>query len=167
MLLGVDIGATRTKLGLLNPSTVELKEQTVVDTPQGATTEEFLAWVQETLQNFLRGTTLVEALGVGIAGFVTYEGIVEHSPNMPALQQLPFRAWLSALFPFPIVVDNDANVAAWAEYRVGAARDVTDCLYITLGTGVGGALIVGGKLWRGVHGGAGDVGHMVVDITAS
>ncbi len=166
MVLGVDIGATRTKLGLVRLQDAQLVWRQIVPTPREATAEAFLAWLQRTIREALQGA-VVEGIGIGIAGFVDPEGTLVHSPNMPQLQQLPLQRWLGEHFPFPVVVDNDANVAAWAEYRLGAAQDVSECLYVTVGTGVGGALILGGRLWRGVHGGAGEIGHVVVDLTAS
>lgn len=166
MVLGVDIGATRTKLGLVRLDGAQLVWRQIVPTPHEAAPEAFLAWLQRTIHEALQGAT-IDGIGVGVAGFVGPEGTLVHAPNMPLLQQLPLQSWLGERFPFPVVVDNDANVAAWAEYRLGAARDVSECLYVTVGTGVGGALILGGRLWRGVHGGAGEIGHIVVDLTAS
>lgn len=167
MILGVDIGATRTKLALVELETLQLRTQRIVPTPSHASASDFLPWLRGHIEELSRHQG-VERVGVGIAGFVTYEGIVVHSPNMPALQQLPLQEWLYRELSVPVVVENDANAAAWAEYRAGAARGAADdFFFLTLGTGVGGALILGGRLWRGVHGGAGEIGHMVVDITAS
>ncbi|GBD06656.1 N-acetyl-D-glucosamine kinase [bacterium HR21] len=166
MILGADVGATRTKLAVVEPETLQLQERMVMPTPAGTSAHDFMLWLRESIEGLVRQHR-VECVGIGIAGFVTYEGVLVHSPNMPALQQLPLQEWLSAELALPVVVENDANAAAWAEHRAGAARGISDALYITLGTGVGGALILGGKLWRGAHGGAGEFGHMVVDITAS
>ncbi|MEN3026204.1 MAG: ROK family protein [Chlorobiota bacterium] len=164
--LGIDIGATRTKLAVVETDTAEIQWSSIVSTPQFAEGDAFLDWLEQLLRATLREQD-VERIGVGVAGFVEYGGSVVHSPNIPALRQIPLQTWLQQRFRLPVRVDNDANVAAWAEYRAGVARDVTDFLYVTLGTGVGGALVLGGRLWRGVHGGAGEIGHMVVDLTAS
>ncbi len=167
MTLGIDIGATRTKFGLVRAGgEPELLWRQIVATPHTATAGEFLEWLQRAIHESVQGAA-VTGIGVGIAGFVTSEGVLVHSPNLPSLQQLPLQAWLQERFSYPVIVDNDANVAAWAEYRLGAAQDVLSCLYVTVGTGVGGALILNGQLWRGVYGGAGEIGHMIVDITAT
>jgi|LJSS01.1.fsa_nt_gb glucokinase len=166
MVLGIDIGGTRTKLGLVNPATGELLERWLVATPRLDSAAAFLQWLEQEIRRVLQGSSLA-GMGVGIAGFVTKEGVLVHSPNIPILRNVPLQAWLAERFPCPVVVDNDANVAAWAEYRLGAACDVTECLYVTIGTGVGGAIILNGQLWRGTHGGAGELGHLVVDVTAS
>jgi len=166
MVLGIDIGATRTKVGVVDPSRLQLVWSSIVPTVSATSGEEFLTWLERCIRDSVRDRAIA-GIGVGIAGFVTYDGLVVHSPNIPVIERLPLQAWLRERFPGHVYVDNDANVAAWAEYRAGAGQGVSELLYVTVGTGVGGGVILGGRIWRGTRGGAGEIGHMIVDITAS
>ena len=105
----------------------------------------------------------VTAIGVGAAGMVGRDGVVRYSPNVHAFSDTPVRADLEAALGLPVVVDNDANVAAYAEVRVGAARGCDHALVITLGTGIGGGIVVDGKVLRGANGFAAEVGHFQID----
>ena len=84
------------------------------------------------------------------------------SPNLP-LRQAPLVDMLQKRLDLPVTIENDANAAAIAEHRVGAAVGMHHVVVLTLGTGIGGALILDGKLYRGAHGGAGEIGHTVVE----
>lgn len=104
------------------------------------------------------------AIGVGVPGLVDVAGVLRFAPNLPGVVDLDVRAALLARFPEAAVrVDNDATCAGWAEACVGAARGATDAVLVTLGTGIGGGVIANGRLVRGAHGFAGEIGHMVVD----
>jgi glucokinase len=103
------------------------------------------------------------AVGVGAAGLVDREGGVQYAPNIPAFRRTPLRKELEAATGLPVVVDNDANAAAWGEVMHGAAKDVLYALMITLGTGIGGGIIARGRVIRGAHGFAAEVGHFQID----
>ena len=103
------------------------------------------------------------AVGVGAAGMVDRYGVVQYSPNVHAFDASPVRSDLEERIMLPVAVDNDANVAALAEARLGAARGCTHALVITLGTGIGGGIIVDGEVMRGAHGFAAEVGHFQID----
>ncbi|MBJ7282450.1 MAG: ROK family protein [Acidimicrobiia bacterium] len=103
------------------------------------------------------------AVGVGAAGMVDRNGVVAYSPNVHAFADSPVRSDLEERLSLPIAVDNDANVAALAEARLGAARGCAHALVITLGTGIGGGVIVNGEVLRGAHGFAAEVGHFQID----
>ncbi len=101
-------------------------------------------------------------LGVGIAGYIDHErGVVTESPNLP-LRDLPLRDLLGRETGLPTVVDNDANCAALAENRLGAGRGCRHQVHLTLGTGIGGGIIIGGELYRGASGSAAELGHIIV-----
>ena len=103
----------------------------------------------------------MEAVGIGAAGWVDNDqAVVRFSPHL-AWRSEPLRARLSGRIDIPLIVDNDANAAAWAEYRFGAGRGSSVMVCITLGTGIGGGLVIGGKLFRGSYGMAGEWGHMI------
>lgn len=103
------------------------------------------------------------AVGVAAAGFIdAAQSVVYYAPNINWRSE-PFRDRLAARLPgLDITIDNDANAAGWAEYRFGAGRGTTDMTMLTIGTGVGGAIVTGGRLLRGGFGAAGEIGHLRV-----
>lgn len=106
----------------------------------------------------------VMAAGLGVPGRVLpEEGLVAVSPNVPALNACPLVPSLKPLLPWPLVLENDANLFALGEHWLGAGQGYEHMLGITLGTGVGGGLILEGNLWAGTAGTAGEVGHFTVD----
>jgi glucokinase len=105
----------------------------------------------------------VEAVGFGIPALVRPRtGSVMVSNHLP-LDGLPFRALMSERLDLPVAVDNDTNVAILAEHRAGAARGADEAIMLTLGTGIGGGLLFGGRVYHGSAGAAGELGHIVVD----
>lgn len=160
--IGIDIGGTKIAGGLVDLHGRVLRTvrhdtpaQTVV-----AVAETILRTVVELRASADQdGLGSVQAVGVGAAGWISADrSRVLFSPHL-AWRDTPLRDDLAARLDLPVWVDNDANAAAWAEYRFGAARghDVVAC--VTLGTGIGGGLIAGGRLWRGAYGVAGEWGH--------
>ncbi|WP_374687233.1 ROK family protein [Promineifilum sp.] len=104
------------------------------------------------------------AIGVSFGGPVDYAtGVVRLSHHVRGWEAMPLRERLAVEFGCPVAVDNDANVAALGEHRLGAGRGVNDMLYVTVSTGVGGGWILGGRPWRGHEGMAGEIGHTVAD----
>lgn len=102
-------------------------------------------------------------IGVGAAGMVSHDGRVLYSPNLPTVLDAPLRQALVDATHDRVVVDNDANVAARGEIAYGAAAGVAHVLFVTLGTGIGGAMLLGGELYRGAHGFGAEIGHMMVE----
>jgi glucokinase len=84
------------------------------------------------------------------------------APNV-AWREFPLRDRIAGAVGLPTLVDNDANVAAWGEFRFGAGRGSIDMLLVTVGTGIGGGIVGGGRLFRGAHGFAGEIGHIIVE----
>jgi glucokinase len=159
--LGIDIGGTKVAGGLVSP------DGAVLDTARRATpgssvseTEDAIAAVVEELAGRHAGP--VVGVGVGAAGWFDRTGdTVLFSPHL-AWRNSSLRKDLEGRLQLPLWVGNDADAAAWAEYRYGAARGATLALMITLGTGIGGGIVVDGRLQRGAHGVAGEWGHMRV-----
>jgi glucokinase len=103
------------------------------------------------------------SVGVGAAGMVEFEvGALRFSPNLP-LRDVPIRSLIEERSGLRCVVDNDANAAGWAEYRFGAARGHRHVLLVTVGTGIGGAIVMDGQVYRGAHGFASEIGHIIVE----
>lgn len=107
-------------------------------------------------------------IGVGVPGFILMEeGIITDSPNLPTMKDFPMRDLLSEMVDAPVILENDANAAALGEKWMGAGRDVNDMVLLTLGTGVGGGIILGGKIWHGMAGMGAEVGHITVNAAGN
>jgi glucokinase len=156
--IGIDLGGTKMSAGLVDESGSVLEKATVArPLDQAGMEEEPLDLAAQLIRPD------VIAIGLGAAGLLRWpEGRLAWGPNVVG-SDLPFKELLQGRFGLPTVVDNDANLAALAESRVGAARGYQDVLLVTLGTGIGGGIVTGGKIYRG-RSFAGEVGHMVVDV---
>ena len=165
--VGVDLGGTKLAARALDPAApAEVLGETRVDTPRGA--EAIAEAVAAAVQTVATTAAVAErggiaAIGVGVAGLVDREAVLRVAPNLTGVRDLALAPVLRARFGVPVVVDNDANCATWAELRAGAARGARDAVLVTLGTGIGGGIVAGGRLQRGAHGFAGEPGHMLVD----
>jgi len=154
---GVDVGGTKVAVGVVDAQGTILarRRRASVANKPGEVEKVIAALVGE-----LAREHPIEAVGVGAAGFVDEtRSVVRFAPNLGWREQ-PVRAQLEALLGLPVVVENDANAAAWGEYRFGAAREHRDVALITVGTGIGGGLVADGALYRGGSGLAGEVGHL-------
>jgi glucokinase len=160
--IGVDIGGTRTKAGIVDESGSQLAELEMPTDPS-AGTKSILTAVEELLRRAEQMSVGVEAVGIGAAGFVSSAtGSVTLAPNLVYDDPEIANAVYSRT-GLPVVVDNDANAAAWGERSFGTAQGCDDIVLLTLGTGVGSGLISNGRLVRGATGAAGEFGHTVVD----
>ncbi|HEV7760829.1 MAG TPA: ROK family protein [Acidimicrobiales bacterium] len=162
--VGVDIGGTKI-LGVVidraEPRTVRAEHR--VPTPDGAANVlDAIAGVVRTLDAG-EAAGSVTSVGVGIAGLVTREGVLRVAPNLAELRDVAVKSELEQRVALPVTVDNDATCAAWGEHQAGAALGYPDALFVALGTGIGAGIVAGGDIERGVHGFAGEAGHMVVD----
>jgi glucokinase len=123
----------------------------------------FSEFCLQLLDDAEQGGLQVKGLGLGAPGIVTPAGLICASPNLKFLENFSFAAYLHDRLQVPIKVVNDASAVALGEAAFGAGRDFADFLVITLGTGVGGGLILRGHLWQGTDGAAGEVGHIAVE----
>jgi glucokinase len=162
---GVDLGGTHLRVGLVDDDgrIVGRVRTNTPDTFDGII--EVISSAIASLRDDAVGGHAddARALGVGAAGMVDRDGVIHYSPNVPAFIGAPVKARLESALDLPVIVDNDANVAALAEVEHGAARGCRDALVITLGTGVGGGIVSGGRILRGAHGFGGEVGHFQID----
>lgn len=159
LAVGIDIGGTNVKAGVVDPDG-RVVEWTRSETPssQPAAVEDLVADIVAELS---RRHPIV-AVGVGAAGFIdASKSTVLFSPHL-AWRNEPLREAILRRVGLPTSIDNDANCAAWAEARFGAAQNESDLVCLTLGTGIGGGLVLGGELFRGHFGLAGEFGHMQV-----
>jgi glucokinase len=110
------------------------------------------------------GSFALQGIGIGVPGIIDLKtGMLRESPNLPGWAETPVRAEIERLLGTRVILENDANVAALGEKWLGAARDVDDMAMLTLGTGVGGGIVLKGRIWHGMTGMAGEFGHMTVE----
>jgi glucokinase len=155
--VGVDVGGTKISAGLVDErGNLVARDRT--ESP--ATDPAAIVHAIGKLVHSLAGSEEVEAIGVCAAGFVDKQrATVVFAPNL-AWRNEPLKARLESELHLPVVVENDANAAAWGEFTFGAGEDVEDLLMLTIGTGVGGGVVIDGELVRGGFGMGGEVGHI-------
>jgi glucokinase len=158
--IGVDLGGTNLRVAVVDAA------GTILDEEHSPTPKDWPSLVDalaDAVGQFLKDDDEIGAVGMGAAGLVDREGTVHYAPNIPMLVDAPLGGELATRLAVPVIVDNDANVAAWGEVCHGAAKGARDALVITLGTGVGGGIVLDGRIYRGAHGFAAEVGHWQVD----
>ncbi len=161
--LGIDIGGTNIKAALVSSegAVVDFRSMPWSGRAAGDAVD-VVSTLTQNLTSANEGHEIV-ACGVGSAGLVdTAAGVVRLSPNLPEWRDVELRRMVAEALGLPTIIGNDANAAAYGEFAAGAARGATNAVVLTLGTGIGGGLILEGKLYRG-GGFAGEVGHMTVD----
>ena len=175
-VIGVDIGGTKVAAALVRGRLPEpgARTRAEVETPEmvdrftaltdATSAEACLRGVEACIADLEHGSDGVEGIGVGVASMVDFAGgrVVE-SVNLP-LADVPLRDHLEQRFGVPVVIDNDATGACIGEHLYGAGVGARDMLMITLGTGVGGGIISGGRPLRGVSGAAAEIGHIIIDV---
>ncbi len=161
LTVGVDIGGTKVAAGVVTPQG-QLLECVKADTPHLSQSPQVVEdTITELVQPLMRRHEIY-AVGIGAAGFVdSARSSVLFAPHL-SWRNEPLREVMSQRLRVPVVVENDANAAAWAEWRFGAGRGEGHLVCVTLGTGIGGGVLVDGALQRGRYGVAGEFGHMQV-----
>ncbi|HEY3240037.1 MAG TPA: ROK family protein [Acidimicrobiia bacterium] len=160
LTIGVDLGGTKV-LGVVADGAGAVVAETL--RPSGDGAEAVLAGLAAVVAELAVAVPAAEAVGVGVAGMVDYEGVVRYAPNIPGIEGLEVATRLEKACRLPVAVDNDANVAALGEVLHGAARGHSEVLLVTLGTGIGGGIVTAGRLLRGGHGYAAEIGHFTID----
>ncbi len=163
--IGIDVGGTNLVAGLVNEKGRILdKVSHPVDkemTPE-ALCAELARLSQKVCEMGAVEYGEIEAVGVGLPGLVDNRtGVVVQTPNM-AFKNTPFREWFQRVWDVPVFLGNDANCAAAGEYWAGAAKGCDPAVVVTLGTGIGGGMVVGGKLFTGFANSGMEVGHMII-----
>ncbi|GGK07602.1 glucokinase [Pilimelia anulata] len=157
--IGLDIGGTKIAAGVVDAAGALADVRTV---PMPRDADAAVAAILGLAGEVRAAHPGVAAVGAGAAGLVRQpDGFISRAPNSP-YHDLPLQALLAQRLGLPAVVDNDANAAAWAEYKLGAGVGHTDVVVLTVGTGIGGGIVVGGGLLRGSGGLAAEVGHLRV-----
>ncbi len=162
--IGIDIGGTNTKFGLVNHRG-EILAKGSIKTEDYKQVEDFIDALYENIKPLIdqvSGSTTLDGIGVGAPNANYFKGTIELAPNLPWKGVVPFADLTKEKFGVPCRMTNDANAAALGEMMFGAARGMKDFIMITLGTGVGSGIISGGNLIYGHDGFAGELGHTIV-----
>ncbi|GAB2513963.1 ROK family glucokinase [Paramicrobacterium agarici] len=155
--IGIDIGGTKIAGAVVDDDGVIVAEDRV---PSPARDSSAIEDAVVEMVSRLRDGREIAGVGVAAAGFIdAAQSTVYYAPNL-SWRNEPFRAKLTARLSMPVVIENDANAAGWAEFRFGAAQLVSDMVMLTIGTGVGGAIVTGDELFRGGFGTGGELGHI-------
>ena len=163
--IGVDIGGTKC-LGVVIDADLRIVAEQRRPTPvRPDAVVDTIVEVIDVLRADLarRAADRVLAIGIGAPGLVTADGTLLAAPNLVDVRHLPLAHLVGQRLGTSVLVDNDATCALVAECRVGSAQGVDDVVMVTLGTGIGGGVLAGGRVIRGTNGFAGEFGHMVVD----
>ncbi len=163
--LGIDLGGTNLRVAALRPDGRTLDK---ISVPTN-----IAAGRDALIESIVRGIRQIQAarvgegllgIGIGVPGFILLEkGIITKSPNLRGLENFPMRDTLQDRLGSPVILENDANAAALGEKWQGAGRGVDDLVLLTLGTGIGGGIISGGKILHGYLGMAGELGHLTIE----
>jgi len=164
--VGIDVGGTNIKIGLFDAE-LKLLSKTSVTTDADMGPEVVIDKMAQTVKDLLAeaGLSLADtvAVGIGTPGPARYtEGIIIKSTNMPKFKNVAICKMLNERLGLPVVFDNDANVACWGEYTVGAGKGVKDIVFFTLGTGIGGGIVSNGELVHGCDENAAELGHVII-----
>src|SRR5215216_5720699 len=163
LVFAVDLGGTHLRAALVD-DTGRILNQSKQETPKGDSAESVVAALVAAARNWDSYREAVVAASIMVPGAVNSDkAVVLQAPNLPSLVNFALKAELEQRLGWPVFLENDANAAAVGEMWLGAARGCRDVVGVTLGTGVGGGVILDGQLWRGSHGSAGEIGHTTVD----
>lgn len=153
--IGIDVGGTKC-LGVAIDETGSVVDELRRPTPPAS---ELIAHLQQMCHHLGPSS----AIGIGVPGLITPDGVIRASPNLNGAFNIEVGPQLRQQLGGVVTVENDATMAAFGEWRGGAAAHAADALIVTLGTGIGGGIVMGGELQRGAHGFAGEIGHMTVE----
>ena len=167
LFVGVDLGGTKT-LAVLADAQYEVIGQDTAPTAADKSPDDVVDTIVELARTLVRqaGHQPAQLAGLGIAFAGLYDvhrDVVDTAPNLPGWEGYPLRRALAERLGVPAFLGNDVSLAALAEHRLGAGRGVRDMLFVAVGTGIGGGLVLGGKLYQGKSGVAGEIGHMALE----
>jgi glucokinase len=160
LTIGIDIGGTKISAGVVD-SSGNLIDSSRISTPTEGGKELILAVIN--LIKEIKEKHEIKGIGISIAALISSDyGTIVGAPNIANLSKLNFVNEIKAEFKLPIVVENDANSAMWAEFKFGNAKGLNPVMFFIIGTGVGGGLVIDGKLFKGANGIGAEFGHMCV-----
>ncbi len=163
-VIGIDLGGTNIKFGLANEKG-KITKKIVLPAKTEKGPESVISQILKGINLLLdKSEVNIKGIGIGAPGTVISEkGTVENPPNFPGWEKVPLGKIISKNTNISVQVENDANAAAIGELIYGTGKKLDDFLMVTLGTGVGGGIVINKKLYRGSHGAAGEIGHVSID----
>ncbi len=160
--IGIDFGGTSVKLGVCKGGDLLCHDEPI-PTANFAGPQALIGEMAARVARLRKAHPGIAAIGVGVPGLVDFErGYIHELTNVPGWKHVPLKAILSEKTGLPTVVENDANAMCYAEFRYGAARGLSNVVALTMGTGIGGGLVLGGKMYRGSCFAAGEIGQMSI-----
>lgn len=165
-IVGVDVGGTNTRAAIFDMDAKRLgdgRQRTLAEQGPETVLAQCATTIQEAVAEAGVPASEIAGVGIGMPGRITPEGVILWSPNFPNIEGYSFTENLGTLIGAPIWMQNDVNVAALGEFQFGAGRDVKSLVMLTLGTGIGGGIILDGHLWSGVNAGGAEIGHHIVN----
>lgn len=161
--IGVDIGGTSIKIGVVTKEG-EIITKSSLETFADEGPEKVIEQIKKGIKPYIKKYgKKIKGIGIGSPGSIKLKkGIVENPPNFKDWPSIPLGKTIKKEFKIDTFVENDANCAAIGEYIFGSATDLKDFIMVTLGTGVGGGIFIGGNLYRGESGAAGEIGHVTI-----
>lgn len=163
-VIGIDFGGTSVKLAVVEGETL-LTEIHRIPTQEFESPDHLIERISRVVAEIREQHPSVSAIGVGVPGAVNFStGMTYNLTNVKGWSEVPLRDILAGESGLPTVIDNDANCMAYAEWKFGAARGCSHAVCVTLGTGVGGGLILNNQLFRGANYAAGEIGQMSIDL---
>jgi glucokinase len=164
--IGVDLGGTNLRIAAIDESgklLEKLSSDTDLARGRDFVIDEMTQAIRRLLDRF-RGHGESRGVGIGVPGIIDMDtGMLRESPNLPGWSEFPVHAEIERRLGIPVMLENDANAAALGEKWLGAAKDYGSMCMLTLGTGVGGGIVLDGKIWHGMNGMAGELGHINVE----
>lgn len=164
--IGVDLGGTNLRIAAVDSEGNLLEKLTTgthISKGRDFVIGEMCDAIKAQTAKFSSKMKLV-GIGIGVPGIIDKRtGMLHESPNLPGWDNYPVRDDIQRILQAPVILENDANVAAFGEGWLGAAKGYNEICMVTLGTGVGGGIVLAGKIWQGMNGMAGEVGHVTVD----
>lgn len=166
LVVGIDLGGTQIRVAVLKGA--ELHSRVNLPTGENPTPHRVIPRIHTAIQEALDSARIsldqIAGIGICVTGPLNSRtGVVFESPNLPGWNDVPLRSIFEEYYGLPIFIENDANAAALGEYIFGAGRGCKDMVYITVSTGIGGGVIIDGKLMTGTSGAAAELGHITID----
>src|SRR5262252_1121326 len=164
--IGVDLGGTNLRIAAVD-GTGRLIEKVTLGTKVSLGRDHVINEMCDAIQRLSQkygNSGSLQGIGIGVPGIIDMQtGLLRESPNLPGWAEYPVRDEIERRLSTMVILENDANVAGFGEKWLGAARDHEDMAMLTMGTGVGGGIVFGGKIWHGMNGMAGEFGHTTVE----
>lgn len=167
LAIGVDLGGSKIGIALVKKNgEIEkyIKMPTHAEQGQESTINRIKQGIYQVIEQKDLRINKISGIGIGAPGPVDYkEGVIHCAPNLPGWKEVPLANIVKDEFQIPVIMENDANVAAWGEKTFGVARGIDDMVCLAMGTGIGAGLILSGKIYHGKNNLAGEIGHIIVN----